>query len=662
MKHLNLLKSTLLLFALVVGSTCAWAETLTIDFESAPSSYTDWTFTNFTSKQTNGNVVAHGGSYLGTTGGKETGSVVTKQKIASPTSITFYISKASTNTSASSWLVKVSSDGETWTTVGDPQSAGADITRGTWYEVTRNLSTYKNVYVGVFYDGTTAVRTIDDLTLTYIDPSLSYWVATYDYNDGETANKVVNVDKTTQAATYTLEAAPSRANFNFLGWNDGTKNYNGGASYPMTSDKTFTAQWEYSGPHTSYNKSSKSDLATGAQYILVGDKSGTNHFANNDIASGHLYFSSSAVSNANSSITSTKAIIVDEEPLVLTLEETADGWYLKNADGDKLGMSGDKKMSWNSGDITWVLGGTDDIPTFSASYDESNYTLYYNSGATRFNGYTSKGSNVNAYYYRLDDGKDVYTLTLDFNDGETADGTHRVLEGASYTLTAPTRAGYAFVGWNTEEDGTGTTYGAGAYTMPAAATRLYAQWSNTIPATFAAGKTMISFSDANAALDLSALPAGLKAYKVSSANASSVTLTEVTEVVAKNTGLILTGSESTTYDIPVVASGTDISGTNLLVASDGTSNVENAYVLSAGKFHPVQDGGLVIPAGKAYLPDGSISAHELDITFDNGDVTGIKAVNTQKSFDGSFYNLNGQRIAQPTKGLYIVNGKKVVLK
>jgi hypothetical protein len=26
------------------------------------------------------------------------------------------------------------------------------------------------------------------------------------------------------------------------------------------------------------------------------------------------------------------------------------------------------------------------------------------------------------------------------------------------------------------------------------------------------------------------------------------------------------------------------------------------------------------------------------------------------------YNLNGQRVAQPNKGLYIVNGKKVVIK
>jgi len=57
---------------------------MTIDFESATSAYTDWTFTNMTSQQTNSGVSAHGGSYFGSTGGKETASTQTKAKIANP--------------------------------------------------------------------------------------------------------------------------------------------------------------------------------------------------------------------------------------------------------------------------------------------------------------------------------------------------------------------------------------------------------------------------------------------------------------------------------------------------------------------------------------------------------------------------------------------------
>ena len=191
-----------------------------------------------------------------------------------------------------------------------------------------------------------------------------------------------------------------------------------------------------------------------------------------------------------------------------------------------------------------------------------------------------------------------------------------------------------------------------------------------VSATFAAGKTMISFSNSFVALDFTDAnrPAGLKAYQVTAADASKVTLTEVTSTVAKNTGLVLTGAAGTTYNIPVVESGTDISGTNLLVATDGTSTVSDAAVLSSGAFHPLTSG--VIAAGKAYLPYANIDggnpfaggAPALGIVF-GGETTGIDMVQGAGSkVNGSVFNLNGQRVAQPTKGLYIVNGKKIIIK
>ena len=48
--------------------------------------------------------------------------------------------------------------------------------------------------------------------------------------------------------------------------------------------------------------------------------------------------------------------------------------------------------------------------------------------------------------------------------------------------------------------------------------------------------------------------------------------------------------------------------------------------------------------------------------FDDGETTSIKQVEALGLKVEGYYNLNGQRVAQPTKGLYIVNGKKVVIK
>ncbi len=43
------------------------------------------------------------------------------------------------------------------------------------------------------------------------------------------------------------------------------------------------------------------------------------------------------------------------------------------------------------------------------------------------------------------------------------------------------------------------------------------------------------------------------------------------------------------------------------------------------------------------------------------DITAIKGVNNNSQKDGSYYSLNGVKVRKPTKGIYILNGKKVTL-
>ena len=167
MKKTILQRFFLSLCLMIVGclwGSAAWAEELAIDFESATSSYTDWKFTNMTSKQT-GTITAHGGTYYGTTGGKTTASISTKNAIPYPSAITFYVSKTSDNTTSSSWKIQVSSNGSSWTDV--KTKSASSMSMGSWVEVTQDLSSYNNVYVRVYYTGTSAVRAIDDLSLTY---------------------------------------------------------------------------------------------------------------------------------------------------------------------------------------------------------------------------------------------------------------------------------------------------------------------------------------------------------------------------------------------------------------------------------------------------------------------------------------------------------------
>ena len=67
-----------------------------------------------------------------------------------------------------------------------------------------------------------------------------------------------------------------------------------------------------------------------------------------------------------------------------------------------------------------------------------------------------------------------------------------------------------------------------------------------------------------------------------------------------------------------------------------------------------------VDAGKAYLnvPAGA-SRSFIDIN--PGEQDGIESVNVNAAED-NIYDLQGRQVAQPQKGLYIVNGKKVVIK
>ena len=63
------------------------------------------------------------------------------------------------------------------------------------------------------------------------------------------------------------------------------------------------------------------------------------------------------------------------------------------------------------------------------------------------------------------------------------------------------------------------------------------------------------------------------------------------------------------------------------------------------------------------LKGDAVSASSFSINFGDGETTGILSIdNGQLTIDNEIYNLNGQRVAQPAKGVYVVNGKKVIIK
>lgn len=155
---------------------------------------------------------------------------------------------------------------------------------------------------------------------------------------------------------------------------------------------------------------------------------------------------------------------------------------------------------------------------------------------------------------------------------------------------------------------------------------------------------------------------GLTAFVVSSISADAVTLTSVDEMPA-NSGVILKGTASTAYSIPTKADAA-FDGTNKLHAAvtayDCAAN--EVYIMQGGQFHLVTAASTV-PAGKAYLlaEDVPAAVKSLGVIFDE-ETTAIEGVESRAALNGQFYNLAGQRVNAPTRGIYIVNGKKVYVK
>ena len=151
-------------------------------------------------------------------------------------------------------------------------------------------------------------------------------------------------------------------------------------------------------------------------------------------------------------------------------------------------------------------------------------------------------------------------------------------------------------------------------------------------------------------------------------NLSAINLESVDELEAGKayifnaTGATLTATYSGTYT--AASAGYGMMGN--LSANAVTVPQDNYVVGTDNKLHKVTGDGVTVGQNKAYITLDEIKvvgARAMNfISFDD-EATGINSVNRETvNNNGEYFNLAGQRVAQPTKGLYIVNGKKIVIR
>ena len=154
-----------------------------------------------------------------------------------------------------------------------------------------------------------------------------------------------------------------------------------------------------------------------------------------------------------------------------------------------------------------------------------------------------------------------------------------------------------------------------------------------------------------------------KPYLIRVNRAYASALDEMYSAVGERACLVTTVDDPNNLGISVSMEGTLDNGGYAMDASDGLhfyfgyddrADAYNFYRVSA-----------TIPKNRCwfYVNDNRGTGAKLNVTFDMDAITGIGQVVSAKAADGRTYNINGQQVQGTLqKGIYIVNGKKVIVK
>lgn len=178
------------------------------------------------------------------------------------------------------------------------------------------------------------------------------------------------------------------------------------------------------------------------------------------------------------------------------------------------------------------------------------------------------------------------------------------------------------------------------------------------------------------------VPAGIKAYTATVAG-GELTLNEISGVIPAGTAVVLKTdaklTETTDFQFTEVAEAAVVEADNMLKGSDEAATISGEgskyYMLSLNGsseensvgfyFDKGSNGGTQLKNGahKAYLAVPDSESAVKGYTFRSDDATGIRCLTVSETSDANkIYDLQGRRVVSPENGIYIVNGKKIVVK
>ncbi len=278
----------------------------------------------------------------------------------------------------------------------------------------------------------------------------------------------------------------TRTGYTFVGWNtaaDGSgTEYSDQQSISVTTNETLYAQWALTNPIVTFNGNGNTGGATASETFTHGLPQSLT--LNGFTRTGYTFVGWNTAANGSGTEYS------DQQSITVSTNETLYAQWIQstftvtfNGNGSTGGATANETFTLGSYQALTLNGFTRTGYTFSGWNTASN-----GSGISYSNQQTiSITSSVTLYAQWT---ANPVTVTVTFNGNGNTGGSmpnESFTSGVGKALSANgfTRTGYTFTGWNTQANGSGIAYGAGATITITANTTLYAQWTaNTYAVTF----------------------------------------------------------------------------------------------------------------------------------------------------------------------------------
>ena len=164
----------------------------------------------------------------------------------------------------------------------------------------------------------------------------------------------------------------------------------------------------------------------------------------------------------------------------------------------------------------------------------------------------------------------------------------------------------------------------------------------------------------NRGLDFSSAE-GIEAYIVDKIDGDFYTVKEIEKVPA-STGIIIK-AKAGDYEVAYCDDVEAVADNKLEIVTPGVRVLPGSFIYQDGQtglgFYKLTE-ATTLPENSVYLP-ADVSTSEF-IKETNDITTGVSEISTEASLPKAVYDLSGRKVSYPERGIYIIDGRTVIVK